>query len=126
MLRERRLRRAADFSAVYRRGRTVSGDALAMRTLKTGAAVSRFGFAVGKRVGNAVVRNRVKRRLRAAVVALPVLPGWDVVVSARPGAAMKDYHELHATLGGLLRRARLLGEAVAAAGGERPEPEPKR
>jgi len=110
MKREQRLRRAADFGAVHRRGRGLSGEALALRSLHTGAAVSRIGFTVGKRVGNAVVRNRVKRRLRAVVAALPLTPGRDIVVSARPAAARRDFWQLRAELCGLLQKARLLRE----------------
>lgn len=115
MLRERRLRRSADFAAVYRRGSPRSCDLLALRSLRTARPESRVGFAVGKRVGTAVVRNRVKRRLRAAVASLALLPGWDLVVAARPAAAGQDYQALRGALLGLLQRARLLGAADAAA-----------
>ncbi|HLZ71830.1 MAG TPA: ribonuclease P protein component [Dehalococcoidia bacterium] len=108
MKREQRLRRAADFTAVHRRGRGVSGPALALRSLHTGASLSRVGFAVGKRVGGAVVRNRIKRRLRAIVASLPLAPGRDLVISARPAAAARDYRALRAELCALLQRARLL------------------
>lgn len=115
MLRERRLRRPADFAAVYRRGRSFSGGLLALRSLQTDRMVSRVGFAVGKRLGKAVVRNRVKRRLRAAINSLALVPGWDIVITARQPAATQDYAALHGALTGLLRRAQLLQQ-----------PEPKR
>jgi ribonuclease P protein component len=105
---EQRLRRAADFSAVHRRGRGVTGEALALRSLQTGAPISRVGFAVGKRVGKAVVRNRVRRRLRAIVASLPLAPGRDIVISARPPAVSRGFWELRAELCGLLQQARLL------------------
>ena len=56
----------------------------------------RVGYTVSKRVGNAVVRNRVKRRLKEIVRALGALlePGWDYVVIARPQAASADYRSL--------------------------------
>jgi len=111
MLRERRLRRPADFAAVYRRGRSTPGGSLAIRSLKTDLPESRVGFAVGKRIGNAVVRNRVKRRLRAAITSLELEPGWDIVINARPTSAAKQYAELHAELSGLLKRSRLTRRA---------------
>ncbi len=60
----------------------------------------RGGFVVSKAVGNAVVRNRTKRRLRALTAArLGVIPnGVDVVVRANPRAALADYQALGATL----------------------------
>ncbi|HEY7293640.1 MAG TPA: ribonuclease P protein component [Dehalococcoidia bacterium] len=112
MKREQRLRRGADFTAVHRRGRSVAGEALAVRSLRTDAAQARVGFAVGKRVGGAVVRNRVRRRLRAIVASLPLLPGRDLVISARPPAAGCSFWALRAELCALLRRAHLLNEAA--------------
>ena len=51
----------------------------------------RIGFTASKKIGNAVLRNRAKRRMRAVVRAvLPSLarPGWDYVLVARPGATV--------------------------------------
>lgn len=48
---------------------------------------SRVGYAVSRRVGGAVVRNRVKRRLRAIMQELPIRPGYDIVaVPQHPSA----------------------------------------
>jgi ribonuclease P protein component len=74
---------------------------------------SRFGFAVGKRVGGAVVRNRVKRRLRELVRALGPTEGWDVVIIARPDAASADVARLRNALSSLFRRAGLLASRNA-------------
>lgn len=63
----------------------------------------------GRRVGNAVVRNRVKRRLREIIRALyPILvPGFDVILIARPGAAKATLSDLEAALRTVWSRARL-------------------
>jgi ribonuclease P protein component len=67
----------------------------------------RVGFVVSKAVGNAVVRNRTKRRLRASVATrLTGIPaGLDVVVRANPAAAAATWDELDLALGRQLEKA---------------------
>lgn len=68
---------------------------------------ARFGFTVSKKIGSAVVRNRVRRRLRALVAALDpaqVRQGFDYVLIARPGAEERSYQELAADLNQALDR----------------------
>ncbi len=108
MRRSQRLRQRRDFAAVQREGRAVHGDLLSVRVRPTNLPYSRFGFAVSRRVGTAVARNRVKRRLRAAVAELRPPGGFDVIVTARAPAATATYHDLKAALAQLLRRARVL------------------
>lgn len=69
--------------------------------------VSRLGFTVGRRVGNAVARNKVKRRLREAARQSEIADGWDLVVIARKDAASAGYRQLSLEMADLLRRARL-------------------
>lgn len=66
----------------------------------------RVGFVVSKAVGNAVVRNRTKRRLRAAIATeLTGIPaGVDVVVRAQPSAATATFGELSEALKPLLHK----------------------
>ena len=108
MRRAQRLRKREDFAAVYRHGRPYRGDLLILRTLRTGQPLSRFGFTVGHALGKAVVRNRLKRRLREAARSLPVAPGWDLVVNSRRGAQEADYHQLRSVFAELLGRAGVL------------------
>ena len=75
---------------------------------------NRYGFITSKRLGNAVVRNRVRRRLREGVRSLAVRPGSDVVVSARAPAAQADYHELKRAVANLFARAGILTEGAPA------------
>ncbi len=89
-----RLRTRADFSRVMRGGRRSRHVLLHCVAWRTGADVSRIGFAVGKQVGGAVVRNRTKRRLRMIVHELAWVQGFDVVIVARPEARSATYGEL--------------------------------
>ncbi len=107
MQRERRLRRRADFEAVQRRGRSFAHPLLIVRSRPNGQDLTRWGFAVGKRVGGAVIRNRVRRRLREIARQAPVRQGMDIVIIARPGAATAAFGALRETTFELLRRAKL-------------------
>jgi ribonuclease P protein component len=107
--RRRRIRRDADFRRVRQHGRCWSSDILVLCARAVPEAITRFGFVVSKRLGDAVVRNRIKRRLREAARRLaPVLsPGYDIVVIARGPIASRTSAELGEVLAGLAQRARL-------------------
>ncbi|HEU5314516.1 MAG TPA: ribonuclease P protein component, partial [Chloroflexota bacterium] len=70
-----------------------------------------------KRVGRAVVRNRVRRRLREIVRALlpRLAPGWDLALAARNRASQATFDELRRAVEGLMGRARLLRQAAQPA-----------
>lgn len=100
-----RLRRPAEFRRVHQAGRRASNRYLAITAARLeGEAQPRFGLAVGKRVGGAVVRNKVKRRLRELLRTLDVEDGWNLVVSARPAAAEAGFDDLAKSLGTLAER----------------------
>jgi ribonuclease P protein component len=87
-----RLSRSRDFDAVYRQGRSVSTRYLTLHWFPREDdpdGSPRLGLAVPKSVGNAVVRNRLKRQLREAwQQAAPTIPaGRDYVLVARSGVA---------------------------------------
>ncbi|MEU6893170.1 ribonuclease P protein component [Streptomyces sp. NPDC046557] len=116
---ENRLRRREDFASAVRRGRRAGRPLLVVHLRTSGATdphepgeidpSTRAGFVVSKAVGNAVVRNRVKRRLRHLVRGrLSRLPaGSLVVVRALPGAGDAGLDELARDLDVALER--LLG-----------------
>lgn len=54
----------------------------------------RVGLSVSKRVGKAVTRNLVKRRIRSTFASMPITGGWDVVVTAKPHSSEASYEDL--------------------------------
>ena len=108
MLRERRLKRPRDFAALRSHGRAWSGKLLVLVARPNSLETSRVGLSVSKRVGKAVLRNLVKRRLREAVRRVDLGKGWDILLIARKGAGDTDFHALDRSLRSLCRRARLV------------------
>jgi len=104
----RRLTRPQDFASVRREGKSWSNRLLVLIARSNGGDVSRFGFSVGRRVGNAVVRNKIKRRLREAARLIGIQAGWDFVIIARRDASSADYHSLTRSMTALLGRAGVL------------------
>lgn len=110
--RAHRLRKGSEFDTVYRKGTVVGGPLLVIRHLPNELGHARWGFAVGKRLAKqAVVRNRVRRRLREAARALEGVGGADIVVTARPGALEASYTDLMRALAKALRKAGLMEHA---------------
>jgi ribonuclease P protein component len=106
------LTRPQDFKALRERGSVRSHPLLSARVLRTELETTRFGLATSRALGSAVVRNRVRRRLREAIrTLLPSLrPGWDVLVIARPAIVRAEYAAVSAALARLLGRAGVLAE----------------
>ena len=102
------MRRRTDFDRVFQQGRHNSGRLLAVRSVPNDVTLSRYAFAIPKRVGGAVVRNRVRRRLREILRATALHEGFDVVISVRPEAASSTFDGLRQELTTLLKRSRLL------------------
>lgn len=91
-------------------GQTWRSGQLSLNRLPNHLGHNRYGFIVSKRVGKAVVRNRVKRRLRALVHSRidKHRPGYDIVIIARTAAARASYQTLGQALAQLEKRAGLV------------------
>lgn len=103
------------FSQIHQQGQSAADHLLVIRVLPNGLQHSRFGFVVGRRIGGATVRNKVKRRLREAVRQTPVRGGWDVVFIARRGVDQANYRQLKRVTDRLLRRTHLVNEVNSRA-----------
>jgi len=102
-----RLKKRAEFLAVAGRGRKYARGSLLVQVLATGEPEIRLGFTATKKLGNAVVRNRAKRRMRAAAraefaAAAPI--GLDVVLVAREAIRQNSFFELRADFRAALDR----------------------
>jgi ribonuclease P protein component len=105
------LRSRIDFDAFATGSRSRANELLVMRYRRNDLDLTRYGISTGRKLGTAVVRNRVRRRLRTVlrVIDGQVERGWDVLLVARPPAAAASQAELAAALTGVLKGARLTG-----------------
>ncbi|GAA5037861.1 ribonuclease P protein component [Microbacterium fluvii] len=97
LARPHRLTRGSEYKAVVRRGRRCAAPNTVTYVVSTSdARDARFGFIVSKQVGSAVVRNTVRRRLKAICAeSLPgVRSGSDIVIRALPSAATTPFADL--------------------------------
>lgn len=91
-----RLLRRAEFRRVYEEGQRRSASLCTVFLLSNGLPHSRLGVTVPARVGKAVLRNRIKRRLREIfrINRPAIAPGWDIVVNPRTQAAEAAFEKL--------------------------------
>ncbi|MDZ4769405.1 MAG: ribonuclease P protein component [Chloroflexota bacterium] len=114
MRRELRLRRREDFARLRQEGRTIRHSWLMLSVATNEHGQNRYGFITTKQLGNAVVRNRVRRRLRAVMVQqhAQLKQGFDLVLIARPGIIDQPFAALQQMIADLARRAGLERESV--------------
>jgi ribonuclease P protein component len=102
------LTKPEEYALVYSKGNSWANKTIVLRATPNSLTTSRCGFSIGKKVGGAVVRNRIKRRLREITRLTPLPPGWDMVLIARQPAAIATYAGLKKAYTDLLVRARIL------------------
>lgn len=105
---ERYLTRSKQFELVYAKGSSRVNRLLVMKFFPNRLTLSRYGFSLSRRIGQAVIRNRVRRRLREILRLAPLVPGWDIIFIVRPAAASANYTELKGAVVNLLSKAQLL------------------
>jgi len=102
-----RLKRRAEFLRAAKTGRKAARESLVLQALARPDGETRLGFTATKKIGNAVARNRAKRRLRAAArihLGAAPTPGWDLVLIARDTTGTCPFAKLMADLDGALQK----------------------
>lgn len=108
-----RLKRKKDFEEIFKKGKGLKEDFLFLKIKGSKLKESRFGFIVSLKVSKkAVVRNKVKRRLREAVKKelLKIKPGIDGVFIAQKGIEKKSFLETEEVVNKLLAKAKILND----------------
>ena len=108
MKREERITKPRQYAEVYGKGKSYPSELIVLKTLPNNLDHSRYGLSVSKKVGNAVTRNRIKRRLREINRIESIKPGWDIVYILRPAAAEASFNRLKESVETLLMKADIL------------------
>ncbi len=97
-----------EFQRIYKRGQSVPGAFIVMYRLKNNCGYNRFGITVSKKVGKAVVRNRVRRLIRQSIVNHNHLfeSGYDYIIVARVRANCASLAEIEKNLRYLIAKSR--------------------
>ena len=108
MYKDQRLKKSKDFNNVIRNGGSWANQTLVLICYFSGFSSTRVGYSVSKRVGNAVTRNKIKRRLREIIRKEDLPGGWDIVFIARKQCSISNYLTLSHSVKSLFRRAKLI------------------
>ena len=97
-----------EFRRIYRRGKTAVSPTLVLYCQKNRRGLTRLGITVSTKLGGAVTRNRIRRRLREIwrLNRAALQPGWDIILVARGRSVRADYRRLN---GDYLRLLKAVG-----------------
>lgn len=100
------------FRRLYQKGKSSAGRCLVVYCRKNGLDYNRLGLTTGTKLGHAVVRNRIRRRIREAyrLSESSYALGYDIVVVARHRAADADFREIESCLHTQFRKLGIMGK----------------
>lgn len=103
------LNQNTQFRRLYYRGKPAHSPILVMHSMPNGLKINRFGITVSKKIGNAVKRNKVRRRIYEAFRQYePSLKlGFDIVIVAKASATDAEFDRYYRVIGGMLKKADL-------------------
>ena len=106
---KRKLSKTSEFKKVFSEGRRIEGKNLIIFILKNDYNFNRPGVIIKKETGKAVVRNKIKRRLREVfrLINKKLSPGYDIIVLAKNNIKESDYFEIYHDLENLFYKGKL-------------------
>jgi ribonuclease P protein component len=105
---EMHLKKSGDFALVHNQGKWLGNRLLGIKSIPNGLSVSRWGIITSKRLGKAVVRNFIKRRLREIMRDLRLRQGNDIILIGRAGIVSASYLDIKNNVLRLLMQDNLL------------------
>lgn len=109
-IKEEKIRKNAEFRAVYRRGKSFSNNLLVLYVYRNNKGINRAGISVSKKVGKSVIRSRVKRLISESyrLSKANFKKSYDFVFIARNSSKDRSYEEIDKALKNLFKKAGLI------------------
>jgi len=106
---KKKLSKTSEFKKIFSEGRRIESKNLIIFILKNDYNFNRPGIIIKKEIGKAVVRNKIKRRLREAfrLINKKLSPGYDIIVLAKNNIRKSNYFEICYDLESLLYKGKL-------------------
>lgn len=110
MNKRQRIKKNDEFQMIFKKGKSFANRQFVVYCLEEKQEYFRIGLSVSKKVGNAVVRNRIKRYIRQAFLELKeeVNSNMNYIIIARNPAAKLDFHETKKSLEHVLKIAKVI------------------
>jgi len=106
---ENRLTKKKDFERAYKEGRGIKKDSLFLKIIENDQPFTRIGIVISKKVSKkAVIRNKIKRRIREIVRKMNLIPGFDIVIVTFPQIKEKDFKQIEEEINQLFIKAKCL------------------
>jgi ribonuclease P protein component len=107
------LKKDCDFRKVYKHGKSFANRYLVMYILENKSDSSRIGISVSKKVGNAITRNKIRRRIKEAYrlnIDENVKNGYDIIFIARVSCNEAEYKDIDKAINHLVKKSNLINK----------------
>ncbi|MBZ2110219.1 ribonuclease P protein component [Streptococcus infantis] len=111
-----RVKKEKDFSAIFKEGKSFANRKFVIYRLENDEQHFRVGLSVSKKLGNAVTRNQIKRRIRHILIEYKnqLVENVDFVVIARKGVEILEYAEMEKNLLHVLKLSKIYQEGIGS------------